>query len=87
LLLLIFYSSSKSIEFVNFKNDFKCLVISSCLLIGQIPAFAYPLPLTDNLGRWVHKDTRPREATGRRSREGMASSSCGRNRCLVCVAI
>jgi hypothetical protein len=30
---------SKSIELVNFKNDFKCLVISSCLLIGQIPAF------------------------------------------------
>ena len=29
------YSLSNSIEFVNFKNDFKCLVIRSCLLSGQ----------------------------------------------------
>ena len=31
------YSLSNSIEFVNFKNDFKCLVIRSCLLSGQFP--------------------------------------------------
>ena len=34
------YSLSKSIEFVNFRNDFRCLVIRSCLLIGQIPCFS-----------------------------------------------
>ena len=31
------YSLSQSTEFVNFINDFRLLVISSCLLIGQIP--------------------------------------------------
>ena len=34
------YSLSKSIEFVNFINEFRCLVIRSCLLIGQIPCFS-----------------------------------------------
>ena len=34
------YSLSKSIEFVNYINDFKCLVVRSCLLIGQIPCFS-----------------------------------------------
>ena len=33
------YSLSLSIEFVNFINVFKHLVISSCLLIGQIPCY------------------------------------------------
>jgi hypothetical protein len=36
------YSLSKSIEFVNFINEFRCLVIRACLLIGQIPCFSYP---------------------------------------------
>jgi hypothetical protein len=31
------YSLSKSIEFVNFINEFRCLVIRSCLLVGHIP--------------------------------------------------
>jgi hypothetical protein len=30
------HSLSNSIDFVNFKNDFKCLVIRSCLLSGQL---------------------------------------------------
>jgi hypothetical protein len=34
------YSLSRSIEFVNFINEFRCLVIRSCLLIGQIPCFS-----------------------------------------------
>ena len=30
----------QSIEFVNFINNFRCLVIRSCSLIGQIPCFS-----------------------------------------------
>ena len=35
--VIFFYNLSKSVEFVNVRNDFKCLVIKSCLLIGQFP--------------------------------------------------
>ena len=34
-----YQSLSKSIEFVNFINCLRCLVINSCLFIGQIPCF------------------------------------------------
>ena len=33
------YSISKSIEFVNFVNCFRCLEINSCLFFGQLPCF------------------------------------------------
>ena len=33
------YSISESIEFVNFVNCFRCLEISSCLFVGQLPCF------------------------------------------------
>ena len=38
-----YYSLSKSIEFVKFINCFRCLVINSCLFIGQIPCFEVSL--------------------------------------------
>ena len=37
--LLRHYSISKSIEFVNFVNCFRCLEINSCLFFGQLPCF------------------------------------------------
>jgi hypothetical protein len=34
-----YYRCSKSIEFMNFINEFRCFVINSCLLAGQFPLF------------------------------------------------
>ena len=34
-----YQSISKSIEFVNFMNCFRCLLIKSCLFVGQVPCF------------------------------------------------
>ena len=33
------YSSSKFIDFINIKNDFRCFIIISYLLTGQFPDF------------------------------------------------
>jgi hypothetical protein len=37
-----YYSLSKSIEFVNFINCFRCLFINCCLFIGHIHFFMSP---------------------------------------------
>ena len=43
-----FYSSSKFMDFVKVRKDFRCSVISSCLLAGQFP-YCWTFTLSSSL--------------------------------------